>query len=244
MAGEGTSDLPLHYGGKTTSGELVHRPISPLSPTSPRQTYQAFNRAGPYEADHHYVSDGEGPRAGLRRRPSSATAAGLPPRRHSHGDYDGERPSFNSKESQQRLRDRERSRDDYYRDRDDDRDYYYRRDRDDGRHPDQSERSRPPRAYRNYERGGSQPKNEIEETRSDWRDLEKGNRSPERFGNGRAWRHDDELSIDGYNYEGTQHRGNKAIDFKSLTPEERAEVLRLPWTQWMHSDVKNRKYLL
>lgn len=33
----------------------------------------------------------------------------------------------------------------------------------------------------------------------------------------------------------------KHIDFKDLTREERKEVMRLPWTQWMNSDVKNRK---
>jgi aquaporin related protein len=51
----------------------------------------------------------------------------------------------------------------------------------------------------------------------------------------------DEVSIDGYAYEGTANRPKTTLDFKSLTPQERAEVLRLPWTQWMHSDVKNRK---
>jgi len=246
MAGEASIDPPSQYNDKSPSGDLVQRPNSPLSPRGPqRQSYQAFHRPGPYESDsrdHHYASESEAPRTGPRRRPSSAAR---PPRRHSHSEYDVERPSFNSKESQQRLRDRERERDrdDYWRD--EERDYYYRRDRDDGRHPDHHEwsRSRPPRAYRNYERGMSSSKNEIEESRSDWRDLEKGNMSgsPERFGNGRAWRNDDEQSLDGYNYEGTQHGSGKTLDFKNLTPQERAQVLRLPWLQWMHSNIKNRE---
>ena len=31
-----------------------------------------------------------------------------------------------------------------------------------------------------------------------------------------------------------------SVDFKKLTTEEKKEVLRLPWTQWMNSDLKNR----
>jgi aquaporin related protein len=38
---------------------------------------------------------------------------------------------------------------------------------------------------------------------------------------------DEEYSIDGYNYE-AQKNPRGTIDFKSLTPEERAEVMRLP----------------
>ena len=34
------------------------------------------------------------------------------------------------------------------------------------------------------------------------------------------------------------------VDFKNLTHEEKKEVLRLPWMQWMNSDLKNRLYLL
>jgi aquaporin related protein len=50
----------------------------------------------------------------------------------------------------------------------------------------------------------------------------------------------DEESVDGYNYN-AHRRGGTTIDFKSLSPEEQAKVMRLPWTQWMNSDVKNRK---
>ena len=49
-----------------------------------------------------------------------------------------------------------------------------------------------------------------------------------------------EESVDGYDYEHAK-RGGQKIDFKSLSPEERAEVMRLPWIQWMNNDFKNRK---
>jgi aquaporin related protein len=64
------------------------------------------------------------------------------------------------------------------------------------------------------------------------RDLEKGD-------SGDRKREYDE-SVDGYNYEQHESSNRKTIDIKNLTPEERAEMLRLPWTQWMNSNVKNR----
>jgi len=126
-----------------------------------------------------------------------------------------------------------RSRDDgFYRD--DDRGHSRR----DEYHPDSIERSRPPRTYRNvdaWERApGSASKPYFEESRYD-RDLEAG----------QGWHPDrkrisDEESIDGYNYDA--HRNARpSLNFKSLSAEEKAEVMRLPWTQWMNSDVKNRK---
>ncbi|EHK99099.1 putative Aquaporin-2 [Glarea lozoyensis 74030] len=112
-------------------------------------------------------------------------------------------------------------------------------------HPDLREKSRPPRTYRNvdaWDRGpGSASKPYFEESR-EFRgsmdpDLEKGGYSPYKRPS------EDQESIDGYNYD--QHKkgykpSNAAtIDFKNLSPEERKEVMRLPWTQWMHSDFKN-----
>ncbi|KAI9158616.1 Aquaporin-2 [Paramyrothecium foliicola] len=33
--------------------------------------------------------------------------------------------------------------------------------------------------------------------------------------------------------------GGRRLDWHGLTPQEKAEVMRLPWTQWMNSDMKN-----
>lgn len=75
-----------------------------------------------------------------------------------------------------------------------------------------------------------------EESRFD-RDLERGREgwSPEEKRNS-----DDEDSLDGYNYDSHRKRpAKRTIDFKNLSPEEKAEVMRLPWTQWMNSSIKN-----
>lgn len=55
------------------------------------------------------------------------------------------------------------------------------------------------------------------------------------------WYHDEEQ---GYGPSYPQNRAsyaneNPRIHWNSLTKEEKAEVMRLPWLQWMHSDVKN-----
>lgn len=229
MAVDGPSELPQHYGGKTTDGELVHRPSSPIMPSSPLRAYQGNRLPSPERTPiESRYPESENVRAGLRRRPSAG-----PPRRHSQGEYDRERPSFSSAEQSRRPL---RSRDDgYYRD--DDRGFWRK---DDFSHPDSYERSRPPRTYRNVEwdRGpGSASKPYFDESRSDYhqRDVEKG------------WAGDSRMresaeSIDRYDYEANKRPGARTtLDFKSLTPEERKEVLRLPWTQWMNSNVKNRK---
>lgn len=55
------------------------------------------------------------------------------------------------------------------------------------------------------------------------------------------WYHDEEQ---GYGPSYNQNRNtysneNPRIHWENLTKEEKAEVMRLPWLQWMHSDVKN-----
>lgn len=211
-------------------GELIQRPSSPVIPASPIRAYHPGTRRGDYSPeripglDFHF--EGEQSRAtgpgGLRRRPSAGPGSG---RRQSLDGHD--RPSFSSsgEHSKKPLRARD---DGYYRD--DDRPY----------HPDAYERSRPPRTYRNvdgWERGpNSASKPYFDESRGDYRerDLERGE-----WGNDMAKRETE--SVDGYDYENHKRGPNKSIDFNSLTPEERKQVLRLPWTQWMNSNVKNRK---
>lgn len=238
MSGDGPSELPQHYGSRTTDGELIRRPVTPPVLASPRRPYNPNPRAFSPErtpVDAHHYSDSEVPRTsgGLRRRPSGSVNA-PPSRRWSGGEYDRERPIFSTENNSRKAL---RSRDDsYYREDDFDR-YYPPR-----AHPDQYERSRPPRAYRNvdgWEKGpSSASKPFFDESRSDYnRDLEKGEDQSWRKKSGISA----EESVDGYDYERNK-RNLQSIDFKNLTPEERAEVMRLPWTQWMNSNVKNRMF--
>ena len=236
MSGEGPSEPPQHYGSRATEGELIRRPVTPPVLASPRRPYNPNPRAFSPErtpVDASYTDpDLSRTSGGLRRRPSGGNP---PPRRWSGGEYDRERPMFSSTETSSRKA--LRSRDDaYYREDDYDR-YYQPR-----AHPDQHERSRPPRSYRNvdgWEKGpSSATKPFFEESRSDYnRDLEKGEETSWRKKSGVSA----EESVDGYDYD--RQKKLQSISFKHLTPEERSQVMRLPWTQWMNSDVKNRKFL-
>lgn len=242
MAGEGPSELPLHYGGKTSHGELIKRPSTPPGLPSPRRSYQPSNAAAyspeltPVDPTHPFTSfDSDSTRVnggGLRRKPTTASG-----RRHSLSDY--ERANFPLDSSSRRpLRPRE---DDYYSDRE--RSTSLRKEEYSSGHPDQYERSRPPRTYRNTDAWdrpvpASVSKPYFGETR-DYRDLERGQENYM----GERKQSADEVSVDGYNYEAHKRANRGTIDFKNLTKEERAEVMRLPWTQWMDSNVKNRESL-
>ena len=225
---DGPSELPQHYGGRTLDGEVVKRPTSPTVPSSPLRAYHpprlSYSPERP-PIDQQYASSED--RAGLRRRPSQSHA---PLRRHSGGESDRERRFFTEYGSRRNLRARD---DTHYRD--EPRGY---RDEYAG-HPDSYERSRPPRTYRNvegWERGPSSASRMYFEGSREDRDYERGEGSPERK---RGYRG----SLDGYDYDQHRHSNRTTIDFKHLTPEEQAEVLRLPWTRWMNSSVKNRKIL-
>jgi aquaporin related protein len=235
MSVAGASELPQHYGSKTSDGELIKRPTTPPGVlASPRRAYHPTYSPERTPVDLQQTFESERP-AGLRRRPSSNPAN---PRRYSGGDYERERPNFfpeaNSRKGTIRSRD-----DGYF---DDQRSStQLRRAEDYGLHPDSYERSRPPRTYRNPTLGdwekqpSSASKPYFDETRRDY-DLERG-RERDSWSDRRKKSTDYEESVDGYNY--NQH--DKKFDFKRLTKEERAEVMRLPWTQWMNSSLKNRK---
>lgn len=236
MSGEPSTELPTHYGGKTTDGAIVQRPneesaLAPLaSPT--RAYYRERQRALSPERTpvDGIFSDFEGPRASVRQRTSVQP---LRERRMSNSD---DRHNFSSSRESQRVL---RSRDDYYyRDRDDERerDGYRRessdrsrdRDHDDlGYHPDSQEsRRRPPRAYRN---GDRYTKAFYEDRREEPRRQSV-----------------DEESLDGYNYDMPKTPKNAIFDFSTLTKEQQAQILnssRLPYTRWMSSSFKNRTYL-
>ncbi|PQE07501.1 MIP family channel protein [Rutstroemia sp. NJR-2017a WRK4] len=252
MSGEGAAEQ--FYGGRPNDGELIKRPQSSqqqLVPTSPPKTHQRdilwspglSSHPTPVETQHPVFSNEDltRPTTGLRRRPSHP-----PPRRYSGGDYDP-KPSFSS-DTRRPLRTRD--------------ELFYESDRSDmpsssrlprrdeyttAPHPDAYERSRPPRTYRNvdgWERGpSSSTKTYFDESRSDFpkdRDLEKGP-GPEWVSGERLHRRKStDESIDGYNYEAHKSGGTKGtLDLNNLSPEERAMVMRLPWTHWMNSEFKN-----
>lgn len=239
MALDESSDLPQHYGSKTSNGELIQRLPSPTIPSSPLHAYQPGSSRRDYSPertplDFHFGAE-HSRSGGLRRRASSSA-----PRGYSLGEYDRDRPSMSSGEHSKRPL---RSRDDGY-SREDDR--HYPRREDWAHHPDSYERSRPPRAFRNGDAGGRDPpvvpKPYFDEARGDYRerDLERGD-----------WPHAkrpsmSSESIDGYDYEQKKRKQQRTIDLDNLTPEERKQVMRLPWTQWMNSNFKNSmsRYLL
>ncbi|TDZ67874.1 Aquaporin-1 [Colletotrichum trifolii] len=119
-------------------------------------------------------------------------------------------------------------------------------------HPDynggRAPRSRPPRAHLNRPAPyvGYDPatdnKDYYEETRSYDHGDYSGGRPPSRR------MYDEEMGGGGYPRSGGGGGGGPArsnagdaarIDWHNLTPQEKAEVMRLPLTQWMNSDIKN-----
>jgi aquaporin related protein len=258
------SELPVFYGGRTADGELVKRPSedNALGLASPSRTLQR-RAASPDRTPMPPSVIGtefDRPIARQRTRPSPYT-------RHSYAEErpSQERPSPRSQSSRRPARTRE---EEYYDDRDYDRDYdryekRYRReerDREFGRdrepyHPDIHERSRPPRSYRNaeyttwarprsyHDHRGDRPNSLYEERR----DRESPPQEPLlAMTNRDSWtavkrQISEDESLDGYNY-GSRRRGPQ-INFKDLSPAEKAEVMRLPWSHWMNSDFKNRKSL-
>lgn len=133
-----------------------------------------------------------------------------------------------------------------------------RRDEYSPNHPDAYRSSRPPRSYRNPEAA----KPEFLETREDvlsvrgsearWggraRDLERGDGVYGEYGGrgGGGVRRSREESVDGYNYE-AHRRVRPRFEYEGEGPggmsrEEREMMLRLPWTAWMNSSIKNRKF--
>lgn len=217
-------------------GELIKRPGSPPIPASPGRAYhpgQPRLNFSPERTPIEPAAD-DNVRAGLRRRPSHQT----PIRRHS-GDYD-QRPSFSSQDGRRPLR--SRGDDGYYSSHEEEGRNPRSRHDDYRPHPDGRERSRPPRSYRNADGWDRQPssasKPYFEESRMAYRerDLERG----ESYSPSLTKRPSTAESIDGYNYDAHRKGKHATIDFKSLSREERKEVLRLPWTEWMNSDFKNR----
>lgn len=223
---------------RTAEGELVLRPSSPFLPSSPAHAYTNHGRQSYSHSPERNPSKTNGPfvpntpdinprEGGLRRRPSQQNDRG---RRYSLDELD--RPPFPGDSNSQSSRRPLRARDDgCYRD--DERTFGRRNEV--SQHPDYYERSRPPRSYRNTDWDrvpGPASKPYFSETGGD-RDLERGE-----GGFAKSRRNEDEYEVDTYTY-GKEER---AFNVKDLTPQERAEVMRLPWTQWMTSDIKNRKY--
>ncbi|KAG4027824.1 hypothetical protein MFRU_026g00060 [Monilinia fructicola] len=255
MSGEGT-DLPIYQSSKAADGDVIKSPRSSQQQLVPiGQAHNKLYEKGsamwspplsshpimspPDLTPQHPVFSSEDltrPSPGLRRRPSVPG-----------GDYDP-KPSFSS-DTGRALR----ARDDLFyasdREREGSMSSSRNRPRDDHPHPDYHERSRPPRTYRNIAGWESGPQKSYfdDSSRSDLgkdRDLEKGMRepgaAPEWASGEKARRKSTGESIDGYNYDSHKRTGTRGtINLEDLTPEERAIVMRLPWTHWMNSDFKN-----
>lgn len=215
--------------------ELIKRPGSPPIPASPGRAYHPGQPRLNFSPERTPIepSADDNVRAGLRRRPSHQT-----PIRRNSADFD-QRPSSSFDNSRRPLR--SRGDDGYYSSHEDEGRIPRSRHDDYRPHPDMRERSRPPRSYRNAD-GWERPppsasKPYFEESRMDYqdRDLERGEYSPSP-----TKRPSTAESIDGYNYDAHKKRKVQTIDFKSLSREEQKQVLRLPWTEWMNSDFKNR----
>lgn len=112
------------------------------------------------------------------------------------------------------------------------------------RHPDYQDRrymnrGKPPRAFLNNQQQSPGTKQWVEESRS-YHDPFSPMQPPKRF-----YTFDEEQGYGpgypgGYNNRHTFSTDDSPrIQWNALTKEQKAEVLRLPWLQWMNSDFKN-----
>ncbi|KAI1005045.1 hypothetical protein K3495_g3172 [Podosphaera aphanis] len=204
--------------GSNDAPAISRRPSTPPISTSPGRPRQSSVPPSDEPIVPHH--DTEARPSGLRRRPSN----GVPPRRSMQSDF--ERPEIYEQTSRRHIR---TSSNNTNHDADNRAEYQY--------HPDATERSRPPRAYRNMEgldrQTSSAARTLYDESRidlergDDWRSEHRRARSP------------DSYSTDGHNH----YRRNEKSHFKDMTPEERAAAMRLPWTHWMNSDFKNLAFI-
>ena len=148
-------------------------------------------------------------------------------------DYDEERPLGPYTRSQYSPERRDTFRRDDY---GSDRDVYFRpapRQRGRDEFPE-SDRRYPPSAYAGRRSYDSRPGPSAPAPSSSFRQGTPQHRDYERYEEDPEEEHDAQFNR-------LPHTEKGVVDFKSLTKEEKKEVLRLPWTQWMGSDIKNRK---
>lgn len=118
--------------------------------------------------------------------------------------------------------------------------------REEVRHPDVNERryttrirGGPPRSYLNQrnsillEQQNAPNKPWIEETRGQYVDPFSPRHPPPR------WYYDEEHGYSQFPTRGYYSSDSPRIQWNDLTKEQKAEVMRLPWSEWMNSDVKN-----
>jgi hypothetical protein len=265
MSSESVSELPIHYGEVQKDGTRVERPSDELLPRHSSQ-----DDAGPLlpgtattpGGRHHH-----GP--AIHQEPLSIEGRVRDESRTEHrgGSYSGKadpRRSIRTLEIGRPGHGRSNDRDSYsgrkprydnyerYDDYEDDYDESYgypRRMRDRAYHPEDD--YGPPR--RRTSRGPARyhppyPSQERERPRRSVDDY--GDRTPQtprRFNSQRVSHGPStvqEQTEDGYEDDiyprDTSPGTNRQLRFKDLSKEERKEVLRLPWIQWMDSEVKNR----
>ncbi|TVY50036.1 Aquaporin [Lachnellula occidentalis] len=209
MALDDSSDLPRYRASKISKGELILGLPSPTIPPSLLRTHEPDCSRRDYFPNRTPI-----------------------PFHCGAGEHDRDRPSISSGEhSKKSLRSRD---DGCYCDNDG---HYPKRD-DLAHHPDKYERSSPPRASRNADEVDRGPPSAAEpyfEARGTYheRDLERGYLSDANRASISS------VSIDGYDYEQEKRKQRRSVHLRNFVPEEGKQVMRLPWTHWMNSSIKN-----
>ena len=269
-SGESISELPLHYGEVQKDGTLVERPSEDLprsahgdiGPLLPQATYSV-----PPSLQHH-ISLGPKPRSealpvggsvrdDIHPEHRASQQRGKSGSRRILPDLEVGRPLFNQGEYRQSMRGRYSRPDGYerYDDYDDDYDEPYlppQRVRDRAYFPEDeygSLRRRPQRASTRYRNRRYPPQDRGWRRKSLEEYEDTLPRTPHRYHSQKKARgpstvredekeefEDDESQRD------TSPAINRQIRFKDLSPQERKQIMRLPWIQWMDSSTKNREF--
>lgn len=256
MSKDSISELPVHYGEVTKDGIKIERPSedaprrqsSDDTPSPGRQNRQSaiiIHQASLGAPDQQIPA---------RRSKDETSAEGDDyPRtktRPPHG-LEIARSGLARSDYRQSFRDR-RGHDDFdrYSDDDDYDDPYYRpqriRDRPYYTEDEYVPRRRPSHASRQSYR---YPRDRYPRTMDDYSD---GPRTPRKYyaqrksttSRGPPIVHESDGDEEVIYPKDTSPGVNRQIKFKDLSKEERKEIMRLPWVQWMDSDTKNRKYYL
>lgn len=224
MSGQQTGNL------KAPEGEAS--PVSPATAVDPQGFSDDEN---PMQSPKFVSHPQQHSRGGSR----SARRNNITPRPQARDSVEDPLPSGLSSKSNRPLRDGARFNGDYDEDSDNDR-YWGANDR----HPDynggRAPRSRPPRAHLNRPQPyfSYDPQTESKDYYEETRSYEPGD-----YGGRPASRRTYDEEMAGYPRGGVAVRSTNGdttrIDWHNLTREERAQVMRLPLTQWMNSDLKN-----
>jgi aquaporin rerated protein, other eukaryote len=247
-------ELPLHYGDMQRDGTRVERPSEehvnrqslqddrPLLRTVP-QTIPAQQNPGLSELPSKAKDDA--------RSEAGYSQSRIQARPWPLGDLEAGRSEPGRSASRHRYRDWRRHEYDSYSDYEDedDRPYRPRRIRDRAYFPedDYLPHRRPSRSSR-YGPNAYPPRDRMRGSIDEYDD---GPRTPRRYNyptskdmrysKGPSTVQEGDEEAEGF-ARGSSPGRNNQIRFEDLSPEERRQIMRLPWTQWMDSNFKNRKH--